>query len=174
MARSPALSTLRDAVVLAIKTGMNSGTPSAVVSVQDYRRFWRDRNYFDSLFKRSQSDLAGWRGLINGWQVEISSTEEEAKEFFRFYIKYKITLHGYLGIKDVDANTPTPKTLKDFLDQVDAIKDQLRMNTTIFGNTEETSPVSQLEEMDVVSIAEYTCWYAKLTLVCEAIDTRFS
>lgn len=175
MARSPTLSTIRNEVVSCIKTGMNSGSPSSVATVHDYQRFWRDDAKFQSLFKRSQSDLSGWRGLVNGWMVKITSTEVEAKEFFRFYIKYRIELHGYLAVKDVDANTPTPKTQKDFLDQVDAIKDALRMNTTIFGNTEDTSPVSQFDDADVVTIGGgIRCWFAKLTLEAEAIDTKFA
>ena len=174
MARSPSLSTIRNAVITAIKTGMNSSSPSNVVTVHDYRRFWRDQAKFLSLFTRSASDVAGWRGLVNGWMVRITSREVEAKELFRFYIKYRIEMHGYLAVKDVDANHATPKTEKDFLDQVDDIKDQLRMNTSIFGNTEETSPVSQLETTEVVEIAEIRCWYALLSLECEAIDTKFS
>lgn len=173
MPRTPTLSTLRDAISLAIRTGMNPGSPSSVKTVNDYRRFWRDRNYFDSLMKRQAGDLSGFVGLINGWMIWIRSTEEEAPEFFRFYVKYRVELHGYMGVQDV-TNTTTPKTQKDFLDQVDAVKDQLRLNTTIFGNTEVTTPVSQLEECDVVEIAEYRCWHALLSLECEAVDTRFS
>lgn len=174
MARSPSLSTIRDAVVLAIKTAMNPSTPSNVATVQSYRRFWRDQDKFNSFFKRTVTDVSGWRGLINGWMVKITSREVEAKELFRFYVKYRIEMHGYLGVKDVDASNPTPKTEKDFLDQIDDIKDQLRLNTTVFGNTEETSPVTQLENTDVVEIAGYACWYALLSLECEAIDTKFS
>lgn len=173
MARSPAISTIRNAVVTAIKTAMNPGTPGNVTTVNDYRRFWRDRNYFDSLFKRPVTDLAGWRGLINGWMINITAKEREAPEFFRFYRLYRIECHGYMGVQD-NTNTTTPKNQKDFIDQVEAVGDQLRMNTAIFGNTEETTPVSQVEQMDVVEIADYRCWYALVTLECEAIDTRFS
>lgn len=175
MARTPALSTIRDAVVTAIKTAMNPTTPSNVVTVHDYQRFWRDKDKFDSMFKRSQSDVSAWRGLINGWMIRITSREVEAKEYFRFYIKYRIELHGYMGIKDTSVSDASPKTQKDFLDQIDLIKDQLRLNATVFGNTEETSPVTQLEQMEHVDPGVgYACWFALLSLECEAIDTRFS
>lgn len=173
MARSPALSTIRDAVTLAIRTAMNPGTPSAVTTVNEYRRFWRDRDKFDSMFKRPQSDLAGWRGLINGWMVHITAKEKEAPEWFRFYRLYRIECHGYMGVQDV-VGASTPKTQKDFIDQVESVCDGLRMNTSVFGNTEESTPVAQVETMDLVDIADYRCWYALVTLEAEAIDTKFS
>src|SRR5262249_17873905 len=131
-------------------------------------------SYFDSLFKRSSSDLSGWQGLINGWMMNIVAREEEAPEWFRFYTKYRFELEGFLGVQDVNAVHATPKTQQDFIDHVEPVRDQLRLNTTIFGNTEATTPVAQVEEMDVVEIGEYRCWHAKVTFECESIATKFS
>ena len=169
---TPSLSTIRSEIVTQIKTAMNPGTPSAVTTVHAYRRFWRDAQKFQSLFLRPQSDLSGWRGLYNGWMISLKANEEEAKELFRFYTKYRFELEGFLGLQD--ATGASSKNQQDFIDQIETVRDNLRLNTTVFSNTEETTPVVQFELLEPVEIKEISAWHCLLSLEAESITTKFS
>lgn len=169
MPATPSLATIRSAVVLAVQTAMNPGSPGTVNTVNDYRRFWRDDQQFQKLFQRTDA-ASGFTGKINGWMIKIQRKEVEAPEWFRYYVKHQIELHGYMGVQDAGST----KTEKDFLDQIDAVCDQLRLNLNVFGNTEVTSPVVSDGDAQVVEIGQKTCWYTVLRLEVERIDTRFS
>lgn len=170
MPATPTIPTIRSAIVLAIKTAMNAGTPANVLTVHPYWRFWRDEQKFMALFRRTAPDLLP--GKINGWMVRRGATEEiETEEWFRFYQLHRFEMIGYAGVQDDDASGLTEK---DFQDQVEAVRDQLRLSGGVFTNTERTSPVVQVESVKPVTIGQYTCWEAFLSLKAEGIENKFS
>lgn len=172
MAASPTLDAVRTVIVSAIKAGMNAGSPASVLTVHPYRRFWRDQQKFRSLFERQAPDLLP--GKINGWLVTRTRTREtETEERWRFYNIDHWELHGYFGVQDEDATA----TEKVFQDQIEAIRNNLRLAITgttydVFGLTERTSPVSQVESIQPVLIGDSTCWFALLSLEAERIETK--
>ena len=173
MAASPTLDAIREAIRTAIKSALNSGSPASVDGVvHPYRRFWRDEDKFRSLFKRT--DAGTFLGLINGWMVTRTRTrEEETEERWRFYQIHRFELEGFMGVQD----GPTVKTEKDFQDQIEAIRDNLRLNIgtgSVFGNTERSAPVTQVEDVSVGTMknSDSTCWRALLSLEAEGIETK--
>lgn len=167
MAASPSLDTLRAAIVTEIKKAMNAATPANVLTVHSYRRFWRDVQKFNSLFRRASPDLLP--GKLNGWMVTRTRTREvETAERWRFYELHRFELHGYFGVQDEDPLA----TEKVFQDQIEVVRDNLRLNTSVFGNMERVEPVTQVEQIAPVTIGDFTCWYALLTLETEAIETK--
>ncbi len=168
MPASPTIAAIRSAVATEIRKAMNAGVPGNVLTVHEYRRFWRDAQKFASLFKRQSPDLLP--GKINGWIVFRSRTREvETEERWRFYQLHRFEMHGYMGVQDADATSDE----KAFQDQVELIRDNLRLNTGVFGNMERTVPVVQAETVsDPVEIGDVTCWYTLLSLEAEAIETK--
>lgn len=167
MSASPTLTAIRNEIVTKIKSGMNASASSAVATVvHDYHRFWRDAQKFNSLFRRTDGT---WNGKINGWMVtRLSTREQQAPEWFRFYQIHRFQLDGFMGIQD------TGKTEKDFHDQIELIRDGLRANTTIFTNWEMTPPVSNLEVFEPITIGDVTVWHAVVSLEAEAIENKFT
>lgn len=171
MAASPTLDAIRERIRTLIKSALNSGSPASVDNVvHPYRRFWRDEDKFRQLFKRT--DAGAFLGLINGWMVtRMRTREEETEERWRFYQIHRFELMGYMGIQD----GTTVKTEKDFQDQIELIRDNLRLDIgagSVFGNTERTVPVTQVEQVIPVTIGDSTCWHALLSLEAEGIETK--
>lgn len=172
MPLSPSLATLRAAIVLEIKTAMNPASPGLVTTVHPYRRWWKDEAKFRQLFERTDIVATppppNLQKKINGWMVSRSRTvETETEERWRFYNLHTFQLRGIMGIKEVDDSEQA------FQDQIELIRDRFRLNTTIFGNTERTSPVSNVVSFDREQIGEANCWSAILEVTPEAIETKF-
>jgi hypothetical protein len=170
MSATPTIATIRTAIVTAVKAAMNPGTPGNVTTVHDYRRFWRDEQKFNSLFRRVAPDLLP--GKLNGWMVYAGTTrEEESREWGRFYQIHKFQLEGFAGLQDAGGLTE-----KEFRDQVEVVRDNLRLNLAVFGNTERTSPVVQVDFFgpEKVQYGDATVWLAILTLEAEGIENKFA
>jgi hypothetical protein len=168
MPATPSLTTIRDAIVSAIKSAMNSGTPGNVLTVHSYRRFWRDAQKFNSLFLRLAPDLLP--GKINGWYVtRLATREVESPEWFRFYQVHRWQLDGFFGIQDDDATA----TEKVFQDQIEAIRDNLRLNATVFQSTEYSNPVTQVQTIEPITIGDSTVWHGVLVAEAEAVENKF-
>lgn len=165
---SPTVPTILSAVSLAVRTAMNAGTPANVLTVHTKRRFWRDAQKFKTLFIRQSPDLLP--GRVNGWIIYRDGVRaEEAEERWRFYSIHKVVLEGYMGVADGDGSGDQAA----FDAQIEAIRDGLRLNTSVFGNTERTLPDVQGEEISTpVTIGDMTCWYARLTLEAEATEIK--
>ncbi len=167
MAASPTVAAITSAIVTAVKSALNPGDPTKVKTVHDYRRWWFEEDLFRKFFVRPSDDLLP--GKINGWMVFRKSTREvETEERWRFYQIHRFELHGLMGVKDADATANE----KAFQAQVEAVRDNIRLNTSIFGNMERTAPVCQVEVMDVQREIEPTCWWAVLSLEAEGIETK--
>jgi len=167
MSASPTITAIRNEIVTVIKTAMNASHSSAVTTVHDYRRFWRDADKFNSLFKRT--DTGAGLGKINGWMVDRSTVREtQAPEWFRVYLLHRFQLDGFCGIQD------SGFTEKNFHNQIELIRAGLRLNTTIFGNWEMTQPVASLDTFEPVTVGDATCWHAVISLTAESIENKFT
>lgn len=168
MAATPTLTAIRNAIRDAIRSALNPATPANATTVHVYRRFWRDEAKFNSLFRRAAPDLMP--GKINGWMIQRARTQEiETEERWRFYQLHRFELYGYMGVQDEDATA----TENVFQDQIEAIRDNLRLNLAVFGNTERTVPVTQVERVELATVGDSTCWFGLLTLEAEGIETKF-
>ena len=169
MALSPLLATIRSAIVTEVKTALNPVTPGDVLTCHDYRRFWRDALKFNTLFKRQAPDLLP--GKINGWMVYRTATEvQESEERWRFYSLHRFTLEGYMGIQDADVTSDE----RAFENQIEVIRDRLRLNRSVFGNMEKTVADVTVESIEpgTVPLGDASCWRAILTLEAEAIEVK--
>lgn len=167
MAALPSLTTLRAAIALEIRKALNPGVPANVLTVHEYRRFWRDEQKFRKLFERKLPDLMP--GKLNGWMIQrFATTEVETEERWRFYQLHRFELHGYMGIQDEDVLA----TENVFQDQIEVIRDNLRLSRPVFGNMERVVPVTQVDTVEPVTLGDSTVWYAKLTLVTEGIENK--
>lgn len=169
MSATPTITTIRSAIVTAVKAALNPGTPANATTVHDYRRFWRDEQKFNSLFRRATPDLLP--GKLNGWMVYAGPTrEEESREWGRFYQVHKFYLEGFAGIQDAGSLTE-----KEFRNQVEVVRDNLRLNLAVFGNTERTSPVIQLESFgpEKAQFGDAMVWLAVMSLEAEGIENKF-
>jgi hypothetical protein len=168
MAMSPTVPTILAAIQTAIKSAMNSGTPSNVLTVHVKRRFWRDADKFRSIFIRQSPDLLP--GRVNGWIIYRESTRViEAEERWRFYAIHRIAIQGYMGVADADSAADQAA----FEAQVEAVRDNLRLNTNVFGKAERTVPDTEvLESSTPVTIGDVTAWHANLSLEAEATEVK--
>lgn len=169
MPLSPLLGTIRSAIVTEVKEALNPLLPGNVTTVHSYRRFWRDALKFNSLFKRVSPDLLP--GKINGWMIYRTATRvEEALERWRFYSIHRFTLEGYMGIQDADVTSDELA----FENQIEVIRDNLRLNRSVFGNMEKTTADVEVESIEAgtVPLGDATCWRAILTLEAEAIEVK--
>lgn len=167
MPASPTLTTLKANIKTEVKKAILPGDPAAVDKiVHTRRRFWRDLDKFKSLFRRSD---AGFVDVINGWQIWRNRTRPvETPERWRFYQLHTFTLEGYAGVQDEGVFTQN-----DFDNQVEAIRDELRLDRTIFNNMERTiADVEVVSFGDAILLGDFTCWRAQLQLTCEAIETK--
>lgn len=168
MGATPTIPTLRAAIASAIKSALNPGSPGTVNTVHEYRRFWRDEDKFRSLFQRADSILTG---KINGWMLYRAGTREvEAPEWFRFYQLHRFELHGYMGVQDTVAGSKET----DFHDQIEVIRDNLRLNTAVFVTTEQTRPEVHVDQVERYDLGQVTTWHAILSLEPEAIENKFA
>ena len=167
MAMSPTIPTILAAVALEVKTAMNP-TFANVTTVHTKRRFWRDDLKFNALFKRVSPDLLP--GRVNGWIIYRDATRaEESDHRWRFWSIHKIALEGYMAVNDGDATADQSA----FDAQIEAIRDRLRLNVSVFGNTEKTLPDTQVEQSsEPVLIGNVTAWYARLSLEVEAVEVK--
>jgi hypothetical protein len=167
MAMVPTVATLRTAIADAVKLAMNSGAPLTVTTVHTRRRFWRDYDKFVSLFIRD--DVGGDipADHINGWMITRKrAVEVEAEERWRFHRLHTFTLYGYCGLQD---ETVTEET---FIDQIERIADNLRLNLSVFGNTERVVPVCNHDLLETYDLGDARCWYAELSLTTEATEVK--
>ena len=172
MPASPTIDTIRAAIVSAIKSALNVGSPASVVTVHDYRRYWRDYDKFKALFQRTDAGGDVPSGRLNGWMVtRLRTREVEALEWSRFYQVHAFELEGFLGVQDAAALSATEKV---FQDQIEKIRDNLRLNLTVYQTTEQTNPVCQVESIEPFDFGERTVWKANLLLEAESIEVKFS
>lgn len=166
MALVPSLPTLRTAIVTQVKLALNPGTPANVLVVHDKRVYWRDAAKFRSIFLRQAPDLLP--DTYNGWLIyRVATRAIETPERFRFYGIHKFQIEGYFGVTDDNDSQKT------FADQIEVIRDNIRLNTAIFGDTEKVLPDTQVEiDAEPVGIGNITAWHAILTLEAEGIEVK--
>lgn len=164
---TPLVPAILSAIQSAVKSALNVGSPSSVVTVHTKRRFWRDAQGFNSIFKRTDGSA---NGRVNGWMIYRATTRvEEAAERWRFYAIHKILLEGWMSVADADASWDQAA----FDAQIEVIRDNLRLNTNVFNNAEYTTPDTEVEEASTpVTIGDHTCWYARLSLESEAVEVK--
>lgn len=166
MALAPTLSTLRTAIADAVKLALNPGMPANVLVVHDKRVFWRDAAKFRSLSLRKAPDVVD--DVYNMWMVyRVATRVIETPERFRFYGIHKFHLDGYYAVTDDNDSQKT------FADQIEAIRDEIRLTTAIFGDMEKVLPDTQVEsDADPVGIGNITAWHAILSLEAEGIEVK--
>ena len=178
MPASPTIGTIRSAIVTAIKSALNSGAPGTVTTVSAYRRFWRDQQKFEAIALRTDSGGDVPAGTLNFWMVTRHATKEvEAESWYRFFELHRFRMYGYMGVQDITtgpgAGSGTPSE-QMFQDQIENIRDNLRLNTAVFGNTEKTSPVVQVLQFERVEIGQAGAWEAILELEAEGIEEKIT
>lgn len=167
MPLSPTLPTLKAAVAVEVRKAMNPGSPVDVATVHTYRRFWRDPDKFRKLFERKAPDLLP--GKLNGWMIYRPSTNEiEAEERWRFYSLHRLEIVGFMGIQDEDVTTNE----QAFENQIEVVRDNIRLNRSIFGNMEKVVPSVQVDDVGPVLVGDSTFWRAQLSLITEAIEVK--
>jgi hypothetical protein len=167
MSMSPTVPSILSAIATVIKTAMNPGHPSRVTTVHTKRRFFRDPEKFNELFRRANNDSP--TQPINGWLVYRQSTRPlEADERWRFYSIHRIRLEGFLAVAD-----DTTLDQAAFDAQIEAIRDGLRLSTSVFGTMERTLPDSEVIEASTpILIGNVTAWHAVLGLEVQGVETK--
>lgn len=166
----PTPPTILAAIIADVKYGFNPSTPSNVTTVHDTRRWWNNMATFLKFFRRETPDLQP--GKINGAMCyQIGTEEVEAPEWFRFYEINEFEIHMIAGVQDSGG-----LTFKEFDAQVEAVRNKLRLDRAVFGNTEKTSPVIHKEgpRSNKLDFADFTVWEAFLRLKAEGVEVKFA
>jgi hypothetical protein len=170
MAMAPKVKDILAVIAGIVRTAMNPVKPSSVKTVYTRRRFWRDQQQFRRIFERAPGDAHA--GRVNGWHLYRTRTRAiETGERWRFYGIHSIELEGWMGVED---NPDQNFFSFDVLDeQGEAIRDAIRLSTSIFGNMEMTLPDTQ-NEMNCAPFRtfEVQCWRTVMTLEFEGIETK--
>jgi hypothetical protein len=163
MPLSPTLDTIREAIKAQLTTG--GGPLTGIPFYESPIEVFIETDIRDKF--KDPSGRLHWY-----WIEREAATEEESDTRGRFLTSHVIALHGFMAVRDPAAGDNSYIT---FSDEVESVRDKLRLNSTVFGTPDRpnVSPrTAQLRSFGAEMVMDHLVWHAIIELRVEAFEDK--